>query len=203
VNADASVLLSDFDASSSIIRGQWQVNTANDDDFMGFVFGYQGRGQYYLFDWKQGNQDDGVFGLAEAGMTIKTVNIPGGGDPPRTSLWPTSGGEGVTPLFHNETPWKEFTTYDFELLHTPGSIAIQVKDGPTTLLSETIMDATFSSGRFGFYNYSQDSVEYRGFTNTPLPEPTSLAFLETAAVLLPWTRRRRIRHSGTFIAPIA
>src|SRR4029077_2776287 len=85
VNADASILLSDFDAINTVINGQWRVNTTDDDDFMGFVFGFQGRGQFYLFDWKQADQNDGTFGFAERGMSVKAVNIPGGVDPPQTS----------------------------------------------------------------------------------------------------------------------
>ena len=49
VNADASILLSDFDIAGTALDGTWQVTTDDDDDFMGFVFGYQDRGSYYLF----------------------------------------------------------------------------------------------------------------------------------------------------------
>src|SRR5262245_3025287 len=55
VNADASILKGGSVANSQI-QGSWRVDTSADDDFMGFVFGYQNRGQYYLFDWKQSDQ---------------------------------------------------------------------------------------------------------------------------------------------------
>ncbi|SFK15040.1 Thrombospondin C-terminal region [Nitrosomonas aestuarii] len=52
------------------IDGSWQVTTSSDDDYMGFVFGYQNPSNFYMFDWKQGTQ--GYVGTtAVEGMTLK------------------------------------------------------------------------------------------------------------------------------------
>lgn len=182
VNADASILLSDFDATNTVINGSWRAQTAGDDDFMGFVFGHQGRGQYYLFDWKQADQNFGGL-FAERGMSVKVVNIPGNADPTFADLWPTVGSPNVISLSHNTVPWADNTLYDFHLEFHPGQFTIEVREGSTVLLSQTISDNTFQSGRFGFYNYSQGPVQYQGFTLDPAP-PTPTAVPEPASLTL-------------------
>ena len=196
VNADASILLSDFDATNTVINGSWEVPTNSDDDFMGFVFGYQNRGQYYLFDWKQGDQADPL-GFAERGMSIKIVNVPGAADPGGSDLWPTAGSSRVTSLFHNQIPWNDSTLYHFHLDFRPGRFKIEVKQGSTTLFSETIIDNTFQSGKFGFYNYSQGPVRYQGFTvdPAPIPEPSPFALL-SLGLLGGWAGYSWQRGSG-------
>lgn len=170
VNADASILLSDFNIVSTEIEGSWRVDTTGDNDFMGFVFGYQDRGSYYLFDWKQGNQTHvGVF--SEQGMSIKVVDVPGNADPSDADLWITAGNANVTTLRHNTISWQDLTDYDFKLTFFPGVFQVEVSEGNTLLESWTVNDNTYTDGQFGFYNYSQGNVVYRGFTQEEEPEP--------------------------------
>src|SRR5690606_24325902 len=100
VNADPSILLSDCDVQNERIQGMWRVDTTVDDDFMGFVFGYQDSSHFYLFDWKLADQDDPTFGFAERGMSVKLVDADGpliGQD-----LWQSNLEAGpVRSLFHN------------------------------------------------------------------------------------------------------
>jgi hypothetical protein len=162
-NSDASLFLSDFDAAGREIRGTWRVDTSGDDDFMGFVFGYQDRGHFYLFDWKQASQSySGAF--AEVGMTLKAVDMPAGQDPTIPDLWSSTSSANVTVLAHNTVPWDEFVDYEFELSFVPGTIEIRVLEGSTVLESWVVSDSTYTAGNFGFYNFSQDQVLYQGFT---------------------------------------
>ncbi len=180
VNADASILLSDFNIAGQQIEGSWRVNTSGDDDFMGFVFGYQGRGQFYLFDWKQTDQTH--LGFADAGMSVKLVNVPGNADPNGTDLWATAGTANVTLLMHNTIPYSDFTDYEFRLNFTPGLFEIEVKQGNTSLEEWLIADNSLVDGNFGFYNYSQGNVIYSGFTQDDepppiIPEPSTVLLL--------------------------
>jgi len=169
VNSDAAIFLSEFDAAGQEIRGTWRVNTSGDDDFMGFVFGYQGRGQYYLFDWKQSSQSfAGDF--AEVGMSLKIVQMPAGSDPTQDDLWPTAGTANVSVPLHNTIPWDEFIDYEFVLNWIPGRIEITVLEGSTVLENWVLNDSTYTSGAFGFYNYSQGDVLYQSFTQEGVPE---------------------------------
>lgn len=171
VNADASILVSDFVLSSDRIEGTWRVNTSSDDDFIGFAFGYQDSEHFYLFDWKQTDQND-VLGFAERGMSVKRVSA----DTPLagTDLWPTAGnGTRVQSLYHNTVAWAEFTDYHFELEFHPGEFTITVTQGATVLTTATLQDSTYTTGRFGFYNYSQGAVVYTGFQRVTLPTSTA------------------------------
>lgn len=162
VNADASILIGDFDSSNLRITGTWSVQTSDDDDFMGFVFGYQDRGNFYLFDWKQGDQNDCAFG--QAGMSLKVVQTSAELRCP--DLWPTSGSPNVRVLRHNTIPYSDFTEYQFTLQFNPGLIVVEVRDTSSNQLVQRwdVIDSSFSNGKFGFYNYSQGAVRYTGFT---------------------------------------
>ena len=79
------------------------------------------------------------------------------------------------------------TPYDFQLTRIPGTgeITITLLQGVTVLDSFTVFDATYGAGQFGFYNFSEDSVTYSGFTAdqiTPVPEPSSLFVFSTALI---------------------
>jgi RHS repeat-associated protein len=165
INADPSALLSDFNLSNAQMEGTWKVNTTNDDDYIGFVFGYQDSGHFYLFDWKQGNQD-----VAGLGMSLKVVSA----DSELTGLdfWPTAGNARVRPLYHNTVRWVDGVQYQFTLQFHPGEIRIIVKQGATVLADFTVKDSTYTNGKFGFYNYSQAAVQYSGFRRLSLARGT-------------------------------
>ncbi|HEV2706799.1 MAG TPA: RHS repeat-associated core domain-containing protein [Pyrinomonadaceae bacterium] len=170
VNADASFLLSDFDLARAQMDGTWRVDTTSDDDFIGFVFGYQNSEHFYLFDWKQSSQNDSL-GFAERGMSVKVVNA----DSPLTGrdFWPTAGnGTRVRTLYHNTIGWSEFTDYQFTLQFHPGEIKIIVRQGANVLADITVKDQTYTNGLFGFYNYSQAQVRYSGFRRLSLTQGT-------------------------------
>jgi RHS repeat-associated protein len=176
INADPSILVSDFNFSNAQMEGTWRVNTSTDDDYIGFVFGYQNSEHFYLFDWKQSTQDD-----AARGMSLKVVSA----DSPLTAgdFWPTAGnGTRVRPLYHNTIGWAEFIDYQFTLQFHPGEIRIIVKRGTTILADFTVNDATYTNGRFGFYNYSQAQVRYSGFRRLSLARGTYIYDVEAADV---------------------
>ena len=98
---------------------------------------------------------------------------------------------------HSSTAgWQDMKLYDFHLDFnlTPGDLHIVVKDAGTTLWDVTVNDATFSSGEFGFYNYSQQTVRYAGFEQTGgvvVPEPSTFVVLAFGLIGLGLTRRKK------------
>ncbi len=155
--------------------GTWQVKTTSDDDFMGFVFGYQNSANFYLFDWKQGTQNNTYGANAAEGMTVKKYTGATGDGSVDLSLgefWENKANLGdMKILAQNQGAgkgWKDNTFYDFHLDFNlvPGQFNIVVKDGATELWNTTVTDSTFTGGQFGFYNFSQEKVEYAGFKQT-------------------------------------
>jgi hypothetical protein len=185
-NSDASMFLSNFDAQDLAVEGRWRMANSGDDDLVGFVFGYQDRGHFYLFDWKRGTQAYGNGSNAEAGMSLKLVSAsaPDAGiDTLQFSvddLWNTQGGPNVKLMerdgvpFHNTTPWDFNTDYTFFLEFHAGSFRIEVRDEEGVVLASwSVEDDTYESGRFGFYNFSQGPVNYRSFTSRETPSACS------------------------------
>ncbi|XOV90597.1 MAG: PEP-CTERM sorting domain-containing protein [Pseudomonadota bacterium] len=173
------------------LNGKIQVISSSDDDYIGFVLGYQSgeitgsSTDFFLVDWKQQNQ-----GIAQRGLAISHVTSASTvGD-----FWAHTGG--VTEIARGNTlfntGWNDYQEYDFNIVFNAG--LIEVKVNGIVELTVTPGDvaglSSFSDGAFGFYNYSQAHVRYSAIeqancTNTPslpecqtsVPEAPSVAFL--------------------------
>ena len=197
INGDPTILVSDIDVISTTIEGSWLMKANGDDDLVGFVFGYQDPGHFYLLDWKKATQDDGACGLAKQGISIKAVTADYSG--PESGfleasqpfdgkdLWNTEGTEGkVTLLYHEETEeWEFEKEYGFILKFDPGSFTVTINEGEKTIFSKQLKDNTYKNGKFGFYNFSQAPVIYKGFkTITVIPQKQFLWWIVIAATIL-------------------
>ncbi len=149
-----------FTLANERVEGTFKVvqTTGVDDDHIGFVFGYQDSRHYYLFDWKKADQNDPL-GFAEKGMSVKVVRANRAVT--AADLWPTTGnGSRVRNIYHNQIPWADTTLYSYTFAHRPGEIEITIREGNSVLASFTVQDSTYLSGKFGFYAYSQEGVEF-------------------------------------------
>ncbi len=200
INADPSFFLNNLNQTNYQIDGSWRVITSSDDDFMGFVFGYQNASNFYLFDWKQNTQDAGIaYGTAEEGFTIRKISAPSVSDLTLRDFWNSTGDTNSTILATNygsTKGWGNSSTYDFHLDFEPGQFNIIVSQGTTELWNTTVKDNTWTSGEFGFYNFSQEQVQYEGFVQTGgevIPESSVIGFLSFAGLggFLFWRRLRK------------
>ncbi|MBO9490997.1 PEP-CTERM sorting domain-containing protein [Endozoicomonas sp. G2_1] len=170
------------------LSGQITVETGADDDFIGFVLGYNtgefnsANADFWLIDWKQANQGSANVGLALSHITGDVSTAP------ELNFWEHNGVVNEVQRATNlgSTGWIDFQTYDFELVFTSTLIEVQV-DG----VKELSFAGNFTNGSFGFYNYSQGSVRYAGITqadapppSTSIPEPSSLLILLTGILAI-------------------
>ena len=162
LNAKPSVLLSPIDFQEGTLTGAFHVDTTDDDDLIGFVFGWQSQSDFYLMDWKQGGQDFCTADVFE-GVSIKKVSAP---NAPLVCVdfFESLGTEHTATLVKAVPPgWKDFVTYQWTLKITGTQGLVTIADGDTLIHEISFTADSFKGGQFGFYNNSQDSVVYELF----------------------------------------
>lgn len=158
-NSDPTAYVCPTVHENAKITGTMVVNPpADDDDFIGFVWGWQNSDQYYMMHWKQAAQNIGGCNSA-AGMTVKLVDrvqpyAPGdftcNTDTPNTNVL-------LTPAQTTTQGWIHGVTYGVELLYANDQTEITIVNlGNNTVVANfVVVDSTYPSGQFGTFDYSQ------------------------------------------------
>jgi hypothetical protein len=190
-NGNPTVFLSPTNVFNDNIRGSVTVETTSDDDYIGFIFGWQSTTNFYLFDWKQGLQSG-----SPAGFTLSHVTTAGLSGVPFSNHQTSSTGYNVLDTNNSFGGWADNTLYEFTVAYNASSIVVSVLGGAfttgTNVLSTT---GSFSSGKFGFFNFSQSGVRYSGFEEDAPPPvgasaPSALSILLLALGALVFRNRR-------------
>lgn len=187
INGGPTIFASPDDFINTTINGKFGVESSNDNDFIGFVFGLSAPTptdsadiDALLFDWKQGSQSNASPGFRLSYVT-GTIDNSGSTSNP---FWTHSSNANITfQSLGTDTGsgrgWQDPVDYDFTLDYTTQNITIKIQGGDAAFQTEqTIFDVNaddfpsvfpggeFPDGKFGFYNFSQDPVRYEGFTRT-------------------------------------
>jgi hypothetical protein len=174
------------------LSGKVSVETTSDDDFFGFVLGYQngdlsnGVADYLLIDWKQADQVYNPFGgLGSKGLTISRVT----GALTSTDAWTHTGS--VTELQRatnlGSTGWVDFTSYAFDIQFTASLVEVYVNG-----TKELSVAGSFNNGSFGFYDFSQTDTLYSALETSTIPVPTAMWFFGSALLGLVVLRKKPI-----------
>ena len=209
VNGWPVFFYSDFEVIGSDMQGKIRVETSGDDDFVGFVLGFEPgdswseTADYLLIDWKQGNQSYN-FGsdypgggctpgtYARRGLALSRVS----GKATADELWghtnfddPCYGlDSGVEEIARaatrGSTGWSDYAEYTFRFEMTATSLRVFVNG-----TKEFDVTGSFSNGRLGFYNYSQAQVRYSGFeaevNNSPIAVDDAFTTDEDTGLTIP------------------
>jgi hypothetical protein len=190
VNGQPTFFYSDFNAFDTDIQGKIIVNTSSDDDYIGFALGFRPgdstntNADYLLIDWKQrtqsfnfGSPSDTPGSTAFAGLAVSRVT----GIPTADEFWghvnfdhPSSDlDSGLEELARGSslgsTGFTDYQEYTFRFEFGEDYLRVHVDDAP-----EIDITGSFHNGRLAFYNFSQKSVKYSGFTATGLSYPLYL-----------------------------
>ncbi|PIE19909.1 MAG: hypothetical protein CSA65_00230 [Proteobacteria bacterium] len=139
-----------------------EVQTTQDNDFIGFVLGFDAgeesntTADYLLVDWKQSDQTHrGRTGLA--GLALSRVS----GVPAELDFWDHSNQ--VTELARGSTlgrtGWSDNTTYRFRVTYSATSLQVYVNN--TLEIDRTFAAGTMpQSGELAVYSYSQQGASF-------------------------------------------
>lgn len=171
INHDPTFFVSPDSYMNVKIRGTIRIEDDWDNDFVGFVFGYNGPTEsqgvtdydFLLFDWRKEMQNqEGRRG--EEGMSLyKVKGDLDGFENMYNHFWQHDHVDGKFEQqaisWGDDKGWEYNTDYHFVLVYTSTRVTIYIND-------ELVFDVPgcFKTGRFGFYNFSQQKVRYSDFS---------------------------------------
>jgi hypothetical protein len=158
-NSDPTAYVCPTVHENARITGTMIVNPpADDDDFIGFVWGWQNPDQYYMLHWKQGAQNIGGCNSA-AGITVKLFDRQQAYIAGDFTCNTSTANQTVllTPAQTTTAGWVHGATYEVELLYANDQTEITITNINTNqvVTNFVLMDSTYPSGQFGTYDYSQ------------------------------------------------
>ncbi|EHH59378.1 hypothetical protein EGM_09467, partial [Macaca fascicularis] len=165
-------------------EGTFHVNTVTDDDYAGFIFGYQDSSSFYVVMWKQMEQTywqaNPFRAVAEPGIQLKAVkSSTGPGEQLRNALWHTGDTDSQVRLLWKDprnVGWKDKKSYRWFLQHRPqvGYIRVRFYEGPELVAdSNVVLDTTMRGGRLGVFCFSQENIIWANLRyrcNDTIPE---------------------------------
>jgi hypothetical protein len=176
VNSDPGMAIGHDSFGYVEFSGTFFIGLNLDDDYAGFVFGYQNNRKFYVCNWKKGRQY--YFGdpltspqpIAHAGIQLKVIDSNTGPGPAlRDGTWNTGNVVNESRLLwaSDQFGWDYETSYRWTVRHNPenGYIRIVWTQGSVVIAdSGPLYDTTHFGGRLGVFVFSQENVTFSRLT---------------------------------------
>lgn len=162
---DPSFALSGFSEPGQVIRTKLRASAGS--GALGAVFGFQHRGAFHLFDWRQTAGNDAEWGVAPAGMRLRSFHLPEGQEPTGADLWSGLDTSRVTTWRTNTIPWVAGREYEVVIRLGANATVVEVNFGAANLETWTVPELKGISGQFGHYAYFLPETRFGPVT---LPE---------------------------------
>uniref|UniRef100_A0A8C2IB67 Thrombospondin 4a n=1 Tax=Cyprinus carpio TaxID=7962 RepID=A0A8C2IB67_CYPCA len=184
MNSDPGLAVGYTAFSGVDFEGTFHVNTVTDDDYAGFIFGYQDSSSFYVVMWKQTEQtywqSVPFRAVAEPGIQLKAVKSKTGpGEFLRNSLWHTGDTNDQVRMLWKDARnvgWKDKVSYRWNLKHRPqvGYIRSDFYEGSDLVAdSGVVIDTSMRGGRLGVFCFSQENIIWSNLRyrcNDTIPE---------------------------------
>lgn len=146
---DPSLALSGFAEDGQVIRAKLRASAGS--GAMGVVFGYQHRGSFHLFDWRQTASNDADWGTAPAGMRLRSFHLPVGLEPTGADFWSGLDPTRVTTWRTSTLPWVAGREYDVVIRLGADQTVVEVNFGASNLETWSVPELKGISGQFGYH----------------------------------------------------
>ena len=168
VNSHPAVFQSDFDIGSTQYSGEFNIvsNSSTDDDYFGFVLGYNDDGVnnsqdgFILIDWNRVDDNHNVMGIKHKGMAASFVQ---GQDIEGANFWTHTGAVTEVARANNlsSTGFTLGVSANFKFTVNGDNLKVFVDDVLEFDLDASDFGLTeFPIGSFGFYNLAQENTTY-------------------------------------------
>ena len=159
-NGSGSFLLSPDTFHEGVFVLKLGVDSAQDDDSMGFIWGYEDFRKFYYFTWHQGGEPNST---SHGAIQVFRVDVPSQSQVELLDF-PEDWGPYRSRLYENRIPWKDSQFYDIRLVVSCGraNVLISESDSSHVVDSFELDIPDYSGGRFGFYSASQPQSLFSG-----------------------------------------
>merc|ERR1719317_581626 len=156
LNSRGSVAIGEDRLSSMDFSGTIFVDTDRDNDWVGFVFGFQDTSNFYVVYSSKHDSGQGPWKIVRVNSTTgpsreldlalhKTISVPGQTE----IIWQDPAGRG----------WKQQTPYRYLIKHRPiaGTMQLKIHEGAVELFDTgSLNEAGLAGGRVGVFCSSQE-----------------------------------------------